>query len=390
MRVILTLVAVAVVTLLTAALVAPYLIDWSAHRAEVAARLEALTGGRVALDGPVTLRLLPTPYLEVGAGSAAGAEPDAPRLTFAGARLELALVKLASGAFRFTDVRLEKPVLTLTRQADGELVLPAAARSPVELVGFDAFSVQDGTIRIVSRAGAPEWTIWGVELDGAAPSLAGPYHVSGSAAGPGGAPLVFRLASERASETGAAARVAVEAGPLWPALEFDGTLRGFGPRGPSALGAAVVSGAAPGADGPIPWRAAGKLAADLDGAALTNAAYRFGPEERALRAEGSASLVFGAPVRLVIDAAAKQANLDSLLRRKGEDAVPPARAVALFSAALSPAFSAAGPARLEARLAVGDAILGGDTLGGLTAAVETKPGDPTRIVLTSACRARAG
>ena len=127
MRVILTLVAVAVVTLLTAALVAPYLIDWSAHRAEVAARLEALTGGRVALDGPVTLRLLPTPYLEVGAGSAAGAEPDAPRLTFAGARLELALVKLASGAFRFTDVRLEKPVLTLTRQADGELVLPAAA-----------------------------------------------------------------------------------------------------------------------------------------------------------------------------------------------------------------------------------------------------------------------
>ena len=143
----------------------------------------------------------------------------------------------------------------------------------------------------------------------------------------------------------------------------------------------MVSGAAPGADGPIPWRAAGKLAADLDGAALTNAAYRFGPEERALRAEGSASLVFGAPVRLVIDAAAKQANLDSLLRRKGEDAVPPARAVALFSAALSPAFSAAGPARLEARLAVGDAILGGDTLGGLTAAVETKPGDPTRIRL---------
>ena len=126
-RFILTIIAVALVALLTAALAVPYFVDWSAHRAEIAERLEAFAGGRVTLSGPVTLRLLPTPFIEVGAGSASGASPDAPNLVFEGARLELALAKLASGVLRFTDVRLEKPVLTLTRAADGALILPASS-----------------------------------------------------------------------------------------------------------------------------------------------------------------------------------------------------------------------------------------------------------------------
>ncbi|RBP18385.1 hypothetical protein DFR50_101333 [Roseiarcus fermentans] len=378
MRVILTLIAVALVTFLTAALVAPYLVDWSAHRADVAARLAALTGGRVALDGPVTLRLLPTPYLEVGAGSAAGPGEGAPRLTFAGARLELALVKLASGAFRFTEVRLDKPVLTLARAADGALVLPGAGSAPAEAVGFDRVAVRDGTIRIAAGRGAPEFTIRDVDVDGDAASLAGPYHVSGSVAGPGGAPLAFRLATEKAGADGAPIRLGIERGPGWPALEFDGTLA-FRAHGPSALGAAVLSGAAPDVDGPIPWRAAGALAADLDGASLTGAEFRFGQEERALRAEGSAGLAFGAPARLTIRAEAKQANLDALLRRKGEDGVAPARAIERLSAALAPALAAAGPATLDGRFAVATAILGGDAVTGLTAAVEARPGDPMTV-----------
>ena len=70
LRFFLTIIAVALVALLTAALVAPLFIDWSAHRAEIEARLGAATGARVALGGPITLRLLPIPYLDVGAGSA--------------------------------------------------------------------------------------------------------------------------------------------------------------------------------------------------------------------------------------------------------------------------------------------------------------------------------
>ena len=379
MRVVLTIIAVALVTLLTAALIVPYFVDWSAHRSEVAERLQGLVGGPVALTGPVTLRLLPTPYLEVGAGSAAGAGPDAPRLTFEAARLELALVKLASGAFRFTDVRLEKPVLTVSRTAGGALILPTAATTSTA-VGFDRFSVADGTIRLAPKNGGPDRTISGIELDGDAATLAGPYHLSGRAAGPGGVPIDFRLVSEKAGPTGAPVRVAVNAGSGWPRLEFDGTIAS-GPKGPSALGDAVITGTSPGPDGPAPWRASGRLAADLDGAMLTGAEFRFGPEERALRAEGSLALAHRDGTRLTIDAKAKQANLDALLRRKGEDGAPPARAVALLSGALAPALAGIGPITLDARFAVETAILGGDTLTGLGATLRERPDAPLAIRL---------
>ena len=378
MRFVLTLIAVALVALLTAALTVPYLVDWSAHRAEIAERLEAVAGGRVTLSGPVTLRLLPTPFIEVGAGSAAGASPDAPSLTFEGARLELALAKLASGVFRFTDVRLEKPVLTLSRAADGALILPASSSPPAAGVGFDRFAVQDGTVRIVTKAGVLEATIEGVQLEGDAATLAGPYRVSGRASGPDGTPIVFRLASESPGPAGAPVRVTIEKGPRGSTLEFDGTLAA-GARGPSALGAALLTGTAPGPDGPAPWRAAGKLAADLDGATLANADFRFGPEERALRAGGNASLAWRGPARLTIDVKAKQANVDALLRRDGEDGVPPARVAAWLADALSPALAGMGPASLEANFAVETAILGGDTLAGLAAGLAEKPGEPLKI-----------
>ncbi len=378
MRVLLTILAVALVTLLTAALIVPYFIDWSAHRGEIAERIEALTGGRVALTGPVTLRLLPTPYLEVGAGSATGAGAGAPTLTFAGARFELALVKLASGVLRFTDVRLERPILTLTRTSGGALALPAGATTSARGVGIDRFSVRDGTIRILGDGRAPAWTIRGVELDGDAPSLAGPYHLSGRIAGPGGAPIIFSLVSETAGAAGAPIRVAVEGGPLWPALDIDGVVAVSGPKGPNVAGAVTLSGKAAGIDGTIPWRATGRLAADLDGATLTHAEYQLGSEERAIRAEGSATLDRRGPPRLAVDAKAKQANVDALLRRKGEDAVPPVRAATIVAAALAPALAVAGSATLDARLAVDTAILGGGTLAGLAGNLEAKPGEPLK------------
>ena len=140
----------------------------------------------------------------------------------------------------------------------------------------------------------------------------------------------------------------------------------------------TLSGKAAGIDGTIPWRATGRLAADLDGATLTHAEYQLGSEERAIRAEGSATLDWRGPPRLAVDAKAKQANVDALLRRKGEDAVPPVRAATIVAAALAPALAVAGSATLDARLAVDTAILGGGTLAGLAGNLEAKPGEPLK------------
>ena len=378
MRVVLTILAVALVALLTAALIVPLFIDWSAHRAEIEARIGAMTGGRVALSGPITLRLLPIPYLEVGEGSAAGAGPEAPRLSFNSARLELALVKLVSGKIRFNEIRLEKPVLTLTRGADGSLNLPTPQAREADVIGFDRLVARDGAIRIRAAAGGRPRSISGVDLDADAPSLAGPYRASGKFDGPGGAPVVFRLASEKGDAAGTPIHVSVEAGPGWPALVFDGAIAGGGANVPSVSGLASLTGSAAGPDGPFPWRVAGPMIANLDGTKLTNAEFRFGPEERALRAAGDAALAYGSPARLSIKARAKQANVDALLRRKGEDGVPPARALFLLAAVIGPALAGTGGMTVEADVAAGDVVLGSETLSDLSARVSAAPGAPLK------------
>ena len=177
-------------------------------------------------------------------------------------------------------------------------------------------------------------------LDADAPSLAGPYRISGKLSGPGGAPVAFRLATEKAGSSTNPVRASVDAGPIWPALEFDGALAFSGrKREPFRNGRPDRRRRRRRRTHPLARRRAderGPLWRD----AHSCAEFRFGPEERALRAEGSAALTFGSPSRLTIEAKAKQANIDAFLRRKGEDGVPPARALAMLSSAFSPALVA--------------------------------------------------
>ena len=185
--------------------------------------------------------------------------------------------------------------------------------------------------------------------------------------------------SEKSGPEGTPIRASVDAGSNWPAIQFDGALdpSGLSARGPSVTGSATIAGA--GSAGGLAWRAVGRMTADLDRAAIEHAEFRVGPEERALHAEGSATLSYGAPVRLVVEAKAKQANLDALLRRKGEDAVPPARALGLLADTFWPALRRAGLIAVDARLAASDVILGGETLSDVSGSARSQPGAPLNM-----------
>ena len=247
--------------------------------------------------------------------------------------MELALVKLASGAIRFAEIELGKPILTVSRGEDGALRLPVLPAAQATTAGFDHLSVKDGRVRIAAGAAGGARDIGDIQLDADAPSLAGSIHVSGRFAGPAGAPVVFRLASEKAGLDGTPMRASVDAGPSWPAFEFDGVLAdpGAGAKGPRLSGSGTLAGVLSGADGPMPWRAVGRMTADFDRATIDKAQFRLGPEERALSADGSATLTYGSPARLAVQVKAKQANIDALLRRKGEDGVAPARVLNLLA-----------------------------------------------------------
>ena len=172
MRNVLTIIALALVAAMSVALIAPYLVDWSAQRAEIEARLSAITGANVSLTGPIELRLLPTPYLALGEGLVSAPGAGGAQLSFASARLELALVKLPSGQFRFSDIRLEKPVLTITRGPQGALILPPVRMAGLSSTGFDRLIAQEGRVKIVGDATGGE--ISGVEINAAAPLSTGP------------------------------------------------------------------------------------------------------------------------------------------------------------------------------------------------------------------------
>ena len=381
MRYVLTIVAVALVAVMSVALVAPYLIDWSTQRGEIEARLSAITGADVSLTGPVELRVLPTPYLALGEGLVSAPGPDGAKLSFASARLELALVKLASGQIRFSDIRLEKPVLTLTRGPDGALRLPPVQMAGLHSTGFDRLSVRDGRVKIVGAGAGTE--ISGVEIDAAAPSLDGPAHLNGQFSGPDNAPVAFRLASEKPGPAGTPLRLSVDAGPSWPAAEFDGALEGDPAAGLGGLrfaGAATLTGTAPGEDAPTPWRVAGPMTVDLDQATLRQAEFRLGSEERGIRADGDAKLVFGSPAQISVALRAKQVNVNSLMRRKGEDGVAPARALTLITRIVAAALQGRqNGASIDAQVLAQPIILGSQTLPDASATLKAAPGAPLNL-----------
>jgi AsmA-like C-terminal region/AsmA family len=380
-RYVLTIVAVALVAVMSVALVAPFLIDWSAQRGEIEARLSAITGADVSLTGPVELRVLPTPYLALGEGLVSAPGPDGAKLSFASARLELALVKLASGQIRFSDIRLEKPVLILTRGPDGALRLPPVQMAGLHSTGFDRLSVRDGRVKIIGAGAGTE--ISGIEIDAAAPSLDGPAQLNGQFSGPDNAPVAFRLASEKPGPAGTPLRLSVDAGPGWPAAEFDGALEGDPAAGLGGLrfdGATTLTGTAPGEDAPTPWRIAGPVTVDLGHATLRQGEFRLGPEERGIRAEADAKLVFGSPAQISVALRAKQVNVDSLLRRKGEDGVTPARAVTLMSRIVSAALRGReSQTTIDAQVLAQPIILGSQTLPDASATLKAAPGAPLSL-----------
>ena len=381
MRYVLTIVAVALVAVMSVALIAPYLIDWSTQRGEIEARLSAITGADVSLTGPVELRVLPTPYLALGEGLVSAPGPDGAKLSFASARLELALVKLASGQIRFSNIRLEKPVLILTRGPDGTLRLPPVQMAGLHSTGFDRLSVQDGRVKIVGTSAGTE--ISGVEIDAAAPSLDGPAHLNGQFSGPDNAPVAFRLASEKPGPAGTPLRLSVDAGPSWPAAEFDGALEGDPAAGLGGLrfaGAATLTGTAPGEDAPTPWRVAGPMTVDFDQATLRQAEFRLGSEERGIRADGDAKLVFASPAQISVALRAKQVNVDSLMRRKGEDGVAPARALTLITRIVAAALQGRqNGASIDAQVLAQPIILGSQTLPDASATLKAAPGAPLNL-----------
>ncbi len=371
MRLFLTVIAVALVVALSAALFAPLFIDWSHHRAQIEDELGDILGARVVVSGPIDIRFLPTPYLRLRNVTIADASGDgAPVFACENVQLEAALASLPSGRARFTLARLERPVLTLSRGPGGALLLPQwRFKAQADRIALDRIVVTGGRLRLVGGDGAP-LEVAPLDLDAMASSLIGPYRGSGRLATPSGLAAEFRFATAALANSALPVKLEIDRTEGLPGGVFDGVIslrRRVADAGLDLAyaGAATLFGVSPLKESgpPAPWRVSGALRADFGGASMENLVARFGPDERALEAGGAARLDIGPSTRLSADLKAKQLNVDALLREKGEDSVSPARAFAALARVLAPLNVRGGPPfALRIAFATPTVIVGAQTL----------------------------
>jgi uncharacterized protein involved in outer membrane biogenesis len=384
LRIVLTILAVLLISVLTAALIGPYFVDWSAQRDAVAAQLSRVLGEPIHVRGAIDLRLLPSPYITLGQVEIADPKNGGPLFACDHIRLELGLTALVRGQFRFTQAWLDHPTIDLRRGADGGVLLPdldMKARS--DSIALDDVVIHDGRLRVAGLDGGAPLSIEGLELDAEAGSLMGPFKGSGSATALAGKKASFHFASGIIEEDALRFKAVIDAGAGLPRTEFDGALEfanGASRSGVVAAGyagAATFSGSINGVDAPMPWRASGVLKANLRSAALDNLTVHLGPEDRALAMDGSAQVDFGATPKANLALTAKQLNFDTLLRAENEDSTSPTKAFEALSAALGSDDDGPGPPiALALQFDTPAVILGGDTIADVSLSATSIPGSP--------------
>jgi uncharacterized protein involved in outer membrane biogenesis len=177
------LVALVVIAVL-AALVGPSFVDWKRYKTDIARELELATGRRVAIDGDVSLRLLPAPSLRAHgvriANIKGGAAGELARVGTL--QMDLALWPLISGRIVGTGVVLIKPRISLEILADGSpnWLLGGPPQFYGEHQLIDDLTLRGGTIRYRNHALGQDITVGGSEISIRGGEPGAPYLVKGT------------------------------------------------------------------------------------------------------------------------------------------------------------------------------------------------------------------
>lgn len=173
-----------VVIAVLAALVGPSFVDWRTYKADIARELEAATGRRVAIDGNISLRLLPAPSLRANGVRIANIKGgSAPELARVGTlQMDLALWPLVSGRIVGTGVVLIKPQISLEILADGQpnWLLGGPPRFSGERKLIDDLTLRGGTIRYRNHALGQDVSVGGPEITITGGEPGAPYLVKGT------------------------------------------------------------------------------------------------------------------------------------------------------------------------------------------------------------------
>jgi large subunit ribosomal protein L24 len=358
----------AIILALVAALVGPHFIDWTSYRATFESEATRLTGLPVRVNGPIEVRLLPTPTLTLQ-NIEAGENIATPRLAARELHAELALGSLVRGEFRASDMRIVAPDIKLALDADGRLDWPAAR------MGFDPdqlwverIAVEGGRLAFSDAASGAAVTLEGLWFNGELRSLLGPVKGEGGFM-TAGERYGYRVSASRVGEDGAMKlRLGLDPADRPLSIVADGSVRidANAPRFEGTLSAArpvAVAGASGRGVIAVPWRVTSRVKASAAQALFEQLEYQYGPDDRALKLAGTAELRFGKTPRLDGVLSARQADLDRALDLPDASRRLPFAALKQVIEAFGGAYRPAIPVRLG--IGLDSVTLAGGTLQGL-------------------------
>ncbi len=328
--------AIAAILALLAALVGPHFIDWNAHRATFEKQASQAIGLPVRVTGPMDVRLLPAPTL-VLTGVEIGEPGDAQALRAKALGIEFALPPLLSGQLRAIELRLIAPEMRVSLTRDGEIVMPnALAGIDTHAMSIDKLVVEDASLRLADAASGTSAALTRLWFTGEVRALPGPIRGEGAFV-MDGALYGYRIATARPEANGSRIKFAIEPANRPVVAEAEGLLMA-GDGAPRFEGTATI-GRRPQVKGDRgdtaePWRITARVKANAASALFEQVEYQFGPDERALKLQGTAEAKFGARPRLDAVLTARTLDADKLLGGSGGgDQSPRAALTGLIAAA---------------------------------------------------------
>ncbi len=255
MKKVLLVVTGVVVVGLAALLLAPSFIDWNQQKTRITQQIFDATGERVAIEGDVSLALLPTPRLSAAGVRLAGADGEPDRLTLKSLDLRVALAPLLGGQIEVASLVMVEPVVLYEIDEQGrDNWLPsgddgssggttdgaAGTADPDLALRVQALRVEGGTLVYRDLGTGREERIEAIDADLSADSLSGPFRLKGDFSYSG---EVFDLSASMGRldrGTGAGSAIAVNAPGLGDAkLAWDGSIA---PEDPAVRGTLTLSG----------------------------------------------------------------------------------------------------------------------------------------------------
>lgn len=172
-----------VVAALFAALLAPFVLDWSSFRTEFESQASRILGKKVTVHGDVDARILPFPSVTLHDVRVGQDKDGTPLVQVAEFSMDMELAPFMSGEARIFDMRLVRPKARIRVLADGTLDWMRGSRAdiPARTVVLEDVHVVDAEIDFIDESSDRTRKLTGLTADMSAASLAGPWRADGNA-----------------------------------------------------------------------------------------------------------------------------------------------------------------------------------------------------------------